>query len=150
MTSMSQYWVMHDNSIAWQYSHSSMTTAAGVTAVMLSRNIWAVCSVGPCLHAPAGRCAFKSLHHSSVELQTIIRWCFHNHDHRESPYSAFTFKTRCSTGVNSQYVDMNLGRQRNYEKGQAALRIYANQPAFPLWPLRRGWTQFHIYLLTVG
>ena len=27
-------------------------------------------------------------------------------------------------------VDMKLGRRRNYHKGQAALKIYANQPAF--------------------
>ena len=32
-------------------------------------------------------------------------------------------------------VDMKLEHWRNYHKGQTALRIYANQPAHPLWPL---------------
>ena len=32
---------------------------------------------------------------------------------------------------------MKLGRQHNYHKGRAALRIYANQPARPLWHLCR-------------
>ena len=32
---------------------------------------------------------------------------------------------------------MNLGCQRNYHKGREAIRIYANQPNRPLWPLRR-------------
>ena len=32
---------------------------------------------------------------------------------------------------------MKLGRRRNYHEGGAAIRHYANQPARPLWPLRR-------------
>ena len=30
-------------------------------------------------------------------------------------------------GINHGKVDVNLEHQRNYHKGQAALRIYANQ-----------------------
>ena len=30
---------------------------------------------------------------------------------------------------------MKLGRQRNYHKGWAALKHYANHPARPLWPV---------------
>ena len=35
-------------------------------------------------------------------------------------------------------LNVKLGPRRNYHKGQAAIRYYANQPARPLWPLRQG------------
>ena len=34
-------------------------------------------------------------------------------------------------------VDVKLERQRKYHKGWVAIRHYANQPARPLWLLRR-------------
>ena len=56
--------------------------------------------------------------------------------------SAFTFKTLlrhyAERALTPWSLNMKLGPQRNYHKGQAAIRHYANQTARPLWPLRRG------------
>ena len=56
--------------------------------------------------------------------------------------TAFTFKTLlrhyAKQALIPRSLNVKFGPWRNYYKGRAALRHYANQPAHPLWPLRRG------------
>ena len=56
--------------------------------------------------------------------------------------TAFTFKTLlrhyAKRALTPRSLNVKLGPQRNYHKGRAAIRHYANQTARPLWPLRRG------------
>ena len=58
------------------------------------------------------------------------------------PTSAFTFKTLlrhyAKPALTPRSLSVKLGQRRNYHKGRAAIRHYANQTACPLWPLRRG------------
>ena len=69
------------------------------------------------------------------------------YNHREGPYtrafswlkaptSAFTFKTLlrhyAKREFTPQSLNVKLGPQRNYHKGRAAIRHYANQTACPL------------------
>ena len=59
--------------------------------------------------------------------------------------TAFTFKTLlrhyAKWMLTPRSLNVKLGPRRNYHKGRAAIRHYANQPARPLWPLRR-WPNF--------
>ena len=62
--------------------------------------------------------------------------------------TAFTFKTLlrhfAKGTLTPRLVDVKLGRQRNYHKGRAAIRHYANQTArrsLMTFALR---TQFHV------
>ena len=56
--------------------------------------------------------------------------------------TTFTFKTLlrhyAKRTLTPQSLNVKLGPRRNYHKGRAAIRHYANQTARPLWPLRRG------------
>ena len=56
--------------------------------------------------------------------------------------TTFTFKTLwrhyAKRALTPRSLNVKLGPRRNYHKGRAAIRHYANQPARPLWPLRRG------------
>ena len=56
--------------------------------------------------------------------------------------TAFTFKTLlrhyAKQVLTPRSLNVKLGPRRNYHKGRAAIRHYANQTARPLWPLRRG------------
>ena len=60
----------------------------------------------------------------------------------KAPTSAFTFKTLLrhysKRALTPRSLNVKLGPRRNYHKGRAAIRHYANQTACPLWPLRRG------------
>ena len=53
--------------------------------------------------------------------------------------TAFTFKTLlrhyAKRALTPRSLNVKLGTRRNYHKGWAAIRHYANQPAGPLWPL---------------
>ena len=55
--------------------------------------------------------------------------------------TAFTFKTLlrhyAKQALTQWSLNVKLGPRRNYHKGRAAIRHYANQPR-ALWPLRRG------------
>ena len=54
----------------------------------------------------------------------------------KAPTSAFTFQTRlrhyAKRALTQRSLNVKLGPQRNYHKGQAAIRHYANQTARPL------------------
>ena len=56
--------------------------------------------------------------------------------------TTFTFKTLLrhytKRVLTPRSLKVKLGPGRNYYKGWAAIRHYANQTAHPLWPLRRG------------
>ena len=56
--------------------------------------------------------------------------------------TAFTFKTLlrhyAKRALTPQSLNVKLCPRRNYHKGRAAIRHYANQPAHPLWPLHPG------------
>ena len=56
--------------------------------------------------------------------------------------TAFTFKTLlrhyAKRALTPRSLNVKLGPRRNYHKGRAAIRHYANQTARPLWLLRRG------------
>ena len=56
--------------------------------------------------------------------------------------TAFTFKTLlghyAKWALTPRSLNVKLGPRRNYHKGRAAIRHYANQTARPLWPFRRG------------
>ena len=56
--------------------------------------------------------------------------------------TAFTFKTLlrhyAKRALTPRSLKVKLGPQRNYHKGRAAIRHYANQTARPLWPLNCG------------
>ena len=60
----------------------------------------------------------------------------------KAPTSAFTFKTLlrhyAKQALTPRSLKVKLGPRRNYHKGRAAIRHYANQTARPLWPLRSG------------
>ena len=60
----------------------------------------------------------------------------------KAPTTAFTFKTLlrhyAKQALTPRPLNVKLGPRRNYHKGRAAIRHYANQPARPLWTLRRG------------
>ena len=60
----------------------------------------------------------------------------------KAPTSAFTFKTLlrhyAKRALTPRSLNVKLGPRRNYHKGQAAIRHYANQTARPLWLLRHG------------
>ena len=54
----------------------------------------------------------------------------------KAPTSAFTFKTLlrhyAKQALTPRSLNVKLGPLRNYHKGRAAIRHYANQPARPL------------------
>ena len=54
----------------------------------------------------------------------------------KAPTSAFRFKTLlrhyAKQALTPRSLNMKLGPRRNYHKGRAAIRHYANQPARPL------------------
>ena len=54
----------------------------------------------------------------------------------KAPSSAFTFKTLlrhyAKRALTSRSLNVKLGPRRNYHKGRAAIRHYANQTARPL------------------
>ena len=54
----------------------------------------------------------------------------------KAPTSAFTFKTLlrhyAKEALTPRSLNVKLGPRRNYQKGRAAIRHYANQPARPL------------------
>ena len=54
----------------------------------------------------------------------------------KAPISAFTFKTLlrhyAKRALTPRSLNVKLGPRRNYHKGRAAIRHYANQPARPL------------------
>ena len=56
--------------------------------------------------------------------------------------SAYTFKTLlrhyAKQMLTPRSLNVKLGPRRNYHEVHAAIRHYTNQPARPLWPLRRG------------
>ena len=60
----------------------------------------------------------------------------------KAPTSAFTFKTLlrhyAKQALAPRSLNVKLGPRRNYHKGRAAIRHYANQTARPLWLLCRG------------
>ena len=66
---------------------------------------------------------------SSLEFQTKVIGRF-------PPTSAFTFKTLLrhypKRALTPRSLNVKLGPRRNYHKGRAAIRHYANQPARPL------------------
>ena len=53
----------------------------------------------------------------------------------KAPTSAFTFKTLlrhyAKQALTPRSLNVKLGPRRNYHKGRAAIRHYANQPAHP-------------------
>ena len=63
--------------------------------------------------------------------------------------TAFTFKTLlkhyAKRALTPRSLNVKLGPRRNYHKGRAAIRHYANQPAHPLMTFVSA-TQFHVYL----
>ena len=59
----------------------------------------------------------------------------------KAPTSAFTFKTLlkhyAKRALTPRSLNVKLGPRRNYHQKLAPIRHYANQPARPLWLLRR-------------
>ena len=89
-------------------------------------------------------------HTYTLELQTKVREYFTITEKAptrafswlKTATTPFTFKTLlrhyAKWSLTPQSLNVKLGPWRNYHKGRAAIRHYANQTARPLWPMRRG------------
>ena len=70
---------------------------------------------------------------------TVYTAAEHQLQRSHNPTSAFTFKTLlrhyAKQALSPRSLNVKLGPRRNYHKGRAAIRHYANQPARPLWLL---------------
>ena len=94
----------------------------------------AVCSVSVCTSASK----------SSIQRFVITTRAF---SWLKAATTAFTFKTLlkhyAKQALTPRSLNVKLGPRRNYHKGRAAIRHYANQTARPLWPFALR-TQYHV------
>ena len=86
------------------------------------------------------RCPLPPLHHTVIELETNLCgvWSFTITEKApwlKTPTGAFTSKTilrnYAKQALTPRSLYVKLGPWRNYPKGRAAIRHYANQPARP-------------------
>ena len=108
---------------------------------------WSCCSIHtpearPDLYTDTARSTRSTVYHQSLELQTKVCEDFTITEKAPTalswlkvPTSAFTYKTLlrhyAERALTPRSLNVKLGPRRNYHKGRAAIRHYANQPAHP-------------------